>query len=741
MRPFPSYRQLDAADCGPSCLRMILSFWGREVPLLRLRDACHIDRDGVSLQGIADAAKAEGLDATGVTCSFDELINSVPKPCIVHWKGNHFIVVYDIVNKHGTVIVRTADPAVGLVDRKEKEFLNGWLTDQGDGVAMYFEKTPAFYKQKNEGISSETGNKSAPELVRRSGLRYIFHYLRAYWRELVKIFICLVIASLISIAFPFISQFVVDRGIGTRSVHIVVAFLCAQIFLTLGSLVNNIIQGRLSLYMTTQMGITMISDFIGKLMRLPLGFFESRRLGDIMQRIGDHSRIQRFLTNHLMSMVVAIVSFVIYGIVMGYYNWIILLVFLAGSAIYIGWSILFLRRRRKLDLLRFQEASANEGVLVQLIQGMADIKLNGCEDRRRKEWEDIQQRLYKVSLSQLSLAQTQISGGGFIDSIKNALISFFAAVAVINGDMTLGMMTAVQFIVGQLNVPVSQFVSFLQVTQDASISMERLGEIHGMNDEETRHIMASGVVPASGDIALEHVSYTYPGSSVKALDDISLQIPTGKVTAVVGASGSGKTTMVKLMLGFFRPQSGIVAYNGKPLTDYSLRALRSRCGTVMQESFIFNGTIAMNIALTDEKPDIQRVKEAARLTNISPWIESLPLGYDTRIGADGVGLSSGQRQRIILARAIYRDNAFLFLDEATNALDADNEKVVMENLRQVFQGRTVLIVAHRLSTVKHANNIVVLKEGKITEQGTHRQLVSKKGEYYKLVSNQLELGT
>ena len=539
---------------------------------------------------------------------------------------------------------------------------------------------------------------------------------------------------------PFISQNIVDVGIGTSNLSFVVVMLVAQLLLVLGQAANDLIRSWLMLHMTTRVSISLISDFLAKLMRLPIAFFDSRKVGDIMQRIGDYSRIQSFLTGTLLSAIMAVVTFVIYGCVMAGYNGGILLIFLLGSALYIAWVLLFLKRRRKLDYMRFQAASANQSNLVQMVTGMQEIKLNNSEKQKRWEWEGIQAKLFKVSIKSMTLSQTQEIGGLFIDQTKNIIISFLSAAAVIRGDMTLGMMTAVQYIIGQLNAPVSQFISFVQQTQDARISLERLNEIHERPDEEPAGEEKIREIAPLADLELRNVSFHYEGEYDDVLKDVSLLIPGGKVTAIVGASGSGKTTLLKMLLGFYPPVAGEVLLGGRDLSRYSNSYWRSQCGVVMQEGFIFSDSILSNIAIKDEDPDMNRVRKAVEIANIGEFIEGLPLGYSTKIGMEGHGLSSGQRQRLLIARAAYKNAPYLFFDEATNSLDANNERTIMERLDALFSGKTVVIVAHRLSTVRNADNIVVLDGGQIVESGTHSELIARKGAYYQLVKNQLELG-
>ncbi len=762
-------------DCGPSCLRMIAKYYGKSYSLQALRSKAFITKSGVSMLGISDAAESIGFRTRGYRLTWEQLRDEVPLPCIVHWNQRHFVVVYrikklrawcrrrgargntkdkrqkykdksksvndlqdlhdlhDLYDHAGSkYLVYVADPAAGLLKYSESEFLKCWYSTKSDGVqegtALLLEPTPDFYRQEDE-------EKGKLKFI------YLLGYLRPYSRYILQLMLGMLTASIISLIFPFLTQSLVDTGIGNSNMAFVVMVLVAQLILSLSQTANGLLRNWINLHVTSRISISLISDFLIKLMKLPISFFDVKLIGDIMQRIGDHNRIRTFLTDSLISIIFAVVTLVMYTIIMAGYNPGILGIFLLGSFIYIVWVILFLKRRRELDYKRFQQSAANQSNIVQLVTGMQEIKLNGCEKQKRWEWERIQIKLFKVSIKSMMLNQNQQLGAALINQSKDIFISFLAARAVIRGDMTLGMMMAVQYIIGQLNAPIQQFIGFTQAAQDARISLERLGEIHDRDDEERPEDGKIQDIPADKDIEIKNLLFQYEGpNSEKVLNNVTLTIPAKKTTAIVGISGSGKTTLIKLLLGFYDPVKGEISLNGTPLNRFSQSEWRKRCGVVMQEGYIFSDTIADNIGLIDEIPDKEKTDKATETANIREFVESLPLGYNTRIGNDGHGLSTGQKQRLLIARAVYKDPDFIFFDEATNALDATNEKTIMDNLGTFFKGKTVVIVAHRLSTVKNADQIVVLEKGEIAEKGTHKELVKKKGSYFNLVRDQLELG-
>lgn len=731
-------------DCGPTCLRMVARFYGKAYSLQYLRSCSYITREGVSMLGISEAAESIGFRTKGYRLTWEQLRDEVPFPCIIHWNQRHFVVLYDIKRdnisrsfsfrqrKDERAIISIADPGIGLLTYNKEEFLKCWLSTkkegEKEGTALLLEPTPDFYRQEDD-------EKGKLKFV------YLLAYLRPYKKFMVQLGLGMLTGSIISMIFPFLTQSIVDFGIGNNDLTFVGMVLVAQLLLTLGQVANGMIRNWIMLHVTTRVSISLISDFLIKLMKLPISFFDTKMVGDIMQRIDDHNRIQSFLTKSLIDIIFAVITLVIYTFIMASYHFGILGVFFLGSAIYIGWVILFFKKRRELDYKRFQQSAANQSNVVQLVSGMQEIKLNSCEKQKRWEWERIQARLYKISVKGLILSQNQQIGATFINQAKDIFISFLSAKAVITGDMTLGMMMAVQYIIGQLNAPIQQFIGFTQAAQDAKISLERLGEIHDKDDEENLEDNKIKEIPTNKAIEIKNLTFHYEGpNSPKVLKKINLQIPSNKVTAIVGTSGSGKTTLVKLLLGFYKPSKGEIMLNDINLDNYSPSQWRKRCGVVMQEGFIFSDSITNNVGIMDEIPNPVRVEEAVTTANIKNFIDDLPLGYETKIGNNGLGLSTGQKQRILIARAVYKNPDFLFFDEATNALDATNERIIMENLDRFFIGRTVVVVAHRLSTVKKAHQIVVLENGEIAEIGTHQELVEKKGVYYHLVKDQLELG-
>lgn len=715
-------------DCGPTSLAMIARYYGKTYTQQTLRERCYITREGVSMLGTSDAAESIGMRTMGVRIGFDKLANEVLLPCIAHWRQNHFIVVYKI--KKDTIYV--SDPAHGLVKYTKEEFLSGWASTKKDGedqgLCLLLEPTPDFYKADDESLN-------------KSSFKFLFSYLRPFKKFLAQLFLGMGVGSLLQLIFPFLTQSIVDYGINNRDIGFITLILIAQLALFMGRTSVEFIRSWILLHISTRINISLISDFLIKLMKLPIGFFDTKMIGDIMQRIGDHRRIESFLTTSTLNILFSFINLIIFGIVLAIYDMLIFMIFLIGSILYIIWIYLFMKKRRELDFKRFAQLSDNQSNLFQIITGMQEIKLNNCEKQKRWEWERIQAKLFRVNIKSLSLSQYQQIGSVFINQTKNIFITFFAAKAVVTGEMTLGMMLAVQYIIGQLNSPIEQLIGFMHTTQDAKISLERLGEIHQKDDEEPVEKARVTILPESKTIKVKELSFQYEGPhSEFVLNNVDLDIAQSKVTAIVGMSGSGKTTLIKLLLGFYEPTKGEIKVGDIDIRNVNSRLWRQQIGVVMQDGYIFSDTIARNIAVRDEVVDKKRLLESARIANVQEFVDSLPLGYNTKIGQEGHGLSQGQKQRILIARAAYSNPEYLFFDEATNALDANNERAIMENLEQFFKGRTVIVVAHRLSTVKHADQIVVLEKGKIVELGTHKELTRLRGAYYNLVKNQLELG-
>lgn len=725
---FPFVKQPDAMDCGPACLKMVAGFYKINFSLEMLRKKCYITREGVSFLGLSEAADSLGFRTIGVKITFKLLNENVPFPCIVHWKQKHFIVVYKIHNNK----IWVADPAIGLVKYTREEFIRNWATTLTDGeqsgLVLIIEPSPALFDFKEEHVKTQ-------------GFRFLLKYFRLYRKYIGQLALGLLLGSCIQLIIPFLTQSIIDIGLNNNDIGFIYLILFAQMALVIGRMTVEFIRGWLLLHIGARVNVAIISGFLQKLMSLPVAFFDTKLTGDILQRIEDNNRIEDFLTSTSLSILFSFFNLFVFGIVLAIFSTKILLLFLTGSGLYILWVSLFMKSRARLDHQRFKQMAASGTKLINMINGMQEIKLTQSELSMRWDWENLQASLFGLKVKGLGLVQYQSAGATFINEVTNLSITVVAATAVLKGNMTLGMMLAVQFIIGQLNVPVSQIIGFFRVSQDAKMSLDRLAEVHEMDNEESNPEMKVRKLPDKKDILINNLSYQYEGPrSPFALKDIDLFIEENKVTAIVGTSGSGKTTLLKMLLGFYQPVTGEILIGDTRLSNLSLNLWRKKVGAVMQDGFLFSDTIGANIAPGSEEIDDEKLVKAVQIANIKGFIESLPLGYNTRIGANGHGLSEGQKQRLLIARIIYKNPEIIIFDEATNSLDANNEKAIVENLAEFFKGKTVIIVAHRLSTVRNADKIVVLDSGQIVETGTHETLVDKRNAYYNLIKNQLDLG-
>lgn len=725
---FPITFQHDSMQCGIACLQMICKHFGREYSLDFLSKLCFATNEGVSLLGIDDAANKLGLKTLCVKASMDEL-DKISLPAILHWNQKHFVVLYKIKKGRKYYI---ADPGKGLTAYTNEEMREYWLSTNSKGVAMMLEPTPHFYDTKN---ASGVGEKEI------HSFRFLYGYVRRYYKYFGMIAVGLALGSIIQLVLPFLTQAIVDKGIKHQDLNIILLILFGQLMLTISRTFIDFLRRWILLRISMKINISLISDFFIKLLKLPMSFFDTKLLGDLMQRMNDHGRVNNFLTQNVLNIVFSLLTLIVFSVVLVIYDKFVFWVFLIGSMLYGGWIALFLKRRKVIDYELFEQQAINNNRTYEFITSMQEIKLQDCEQRKRQEWEHIQKDLFKIQQKSLRLQQQEEAGGIFINELKNIAITVMSAAAVIEGNMTLGMMLAVQYIIGQLCSPVEQLMDFFYSLQDVKISLERINEIHSMEDENGKAGLLTSIKQKSKGINIQNVIFKYnPHVLTKTIDHVDIQIPQGKVTAIVGASGSGKTTLIKLILGYYSVVEGRICIGSTNINDVNKQWWRRQCGVVMQDGVIFSESIAKNIAVDDAEIDQVRLLEAAKISCIFDYVMGLPLNFDTKIGRDGIGLSQGQKQRILIARAVYKNPEYIFLDEATNSLDANNERKIVENLDRFYKGKTVVIVAHRLSTVKNADQIVVIDHGKVVETGTHDTLTLKRGAYFQLVKNQLELG-
>ena len=732
MRKITIIFQHDSMQCGIACLQMVCKYFGREYSLDSLSKLCFATTEGVSMLGINEAANTLGLHTISARVT-TTMLGKAPLPSILHWDQNHFVVLYKV--KKGKKFY-VADPGKGLVTYGLDEFKQHWISTKSNGedkgIAMFLETTPAFFTYKME---------DEEHIKEKRSFRFLLGYVRKYRKYFGQIILGLVVGSLLQLVLPFLTQSIVDVGIKNQDIGFVWLILLGQLMLTISRTAIDFIRRWLLLHISLRINISLVSDFFIKLLKLPMSFFDTKLMGDLMQRMNDHTRVNNFLTQQTLNITFAVLTFVVFSVVLFFYNKLVFTIFLLGSILYGAWMTLFLKRRKVLDYELFEQQAINNNKTYEFITSMQEIKLQDCEQRRRWEWEDTQADLFGVQMKSLKLQQTQEAGSIFINEVKNIIITVVAATAVIHGQMTLGMMLAVQYIIGQLNSPVEQLMNFFYSLQDVKISLERINEIHQMDDENGKVGLQTSIEDKSEGIDIKNIMFKYdPHALRKTIDDVNIHIPQGKVTAIVGASGSGKTTLIRLMLGYYPVLEGQINIGNTDINKLNKKWWRRQCGVVMQEGVIFSESIARNIAVDDGDIDKERLLKAAEIACIKDYVMALPLKFNTKIGRDGVGLSQGQKQRILIARAVYKNPDYIFLDEATNSLDANNERSIVENLDKFYKGKTVVIVAHRLSTVKNADQIVVIDHGKVVEEGNHESLTAKRGAYYNLVKNQLELG-
>ena len=728
----PLCLQKDSMQCGIACLQMVCKYFGREYSMNTLSKLCFATTEGVSMLGINEAANILGLHTTCVRAA-TSILSEAHLPCILHWNQNHFVVLYKVKNGKKFYI---ADPGKGLVTYSLEEFKKHWIStrsnEEDKGIAMFLETTPAFFTYKMEGEEN---------IKEKRSFRFLFGYVKKYRKYFGQIILGLIVGSLLQLVLPFLTQSIVDVGIKNQDIGFVWLILLGQLMLTISRTAIDFIRRWLLLHISLRINISLVSDFFIKLLKLPMSFFDTKLMGDLMQRMNDHSRVNNFLTQQTLNITFAMLTFVVFSVVLFFYNKLVFAIFLLGNIHYDAWMTLFLKRRKVLDYELFEQQAINNNKTYEFITSMQEIKLQDCEQRRRWEWEDTQADLFGVQMKSLKLQQTQEAGSIFINEVKNIIITVVAATAVIHGQMTLGMMLAVQYIIGQLNSPVEQLMNFFYSLQDVKISLERINEIHQMDDENGKEGLKTSIENKNEGIDIKNVMFKYdPHALRKTIDDVNIHIPQGKVTAIVGASGSGKTTLIRLILGYYPVLDGKIAIGNTDINTLNKRWWRRQCGVVMQDGVLFSESIARNIAVDDGDIDKERLLKAAEIACIKDYVMALPLKFNTKIGRDGIGLSQGQKQRILIARAVYKNPDYIFLDEATNSLDANNERSIVENLDKFYRGKTVVIVAHRLSTVKNADQIVVIDHGKVVEVGNHESLTAKRGAYYHLVKNQLELG-
>jgi ATP-binding cassette, subfamily B, bacterial len=722
---FPKEHQLDKMDCGPTCLKIVSKYYGRYYSLALLRDLCGTTREGVSISNITNGAERIGLKTRVVKCSVKQLSEEVPLPCIVHWKSHHFVVVYKIKKNR----IYISDPASGLVSYPLKEFTRSWLQrNSKKGVVIGLQPEADFHELDLED-----------HVQNQKSYRSVLGYFRPYRKNILTLVLIMLFATALQASLPFITRAIIDVGVHTSDVDFINIMLIAHAVILISITFSNAVRDWITMHLTARINISLISDYLVKLMKMPITFFENKLIGDILQRAQDHQRIRDFIMGSSLNLVFSSITFLVFSIILFIFDRTIFWCFTGGSMIYLGWVLGFLEVRKRLDTNYFGLMAKDQSYWVETISSMQDIKVNNYEQNKRWKWENLQAKLYKVNVKLLSVTNFQTQGAQLIDGMKNLLITVICAKSVISGEMTFGIMVSTLIIIGMLNGPLHQFIQFAISAQVARISLKRINEIHALPDEENHIDVYQAEIPRGRDIRADRLTFQYVPKSPFVIQNVSFIIPTGKITAIVGDSGSGKTTLLKIILRLYEPTYGNLHIGNLNLGNVSLKKWRKMCGVVLQDGKIFNDTVLNNIVLGAEEIDHDLLERAVSLANINHEIESMPKGYSTKLGEQGRGMSGGQKQRILIARALYKNPEFLFLDEATNALDTINEKKIVDALEEAFIGRTVVIIAHRLSTIRKADQIIVMKNGRISEIGSHESLIEKRGHYYDLVSTQAAL--
>lgn len=725
--------QHDSMQCGAACLLSVCHFYGRSgMSLEQMTEMCGVGRDGVSIYDLNKAARRLGFETLCAKLTLSDLLD-ITLPCILFWNASHFVVLFEA--RGGRYVI--GDPALGVVERSEAEVSQAWLAADDDdgvlrGVVLGLSPTDDFSCGGDCGVQSLSLRKSLPSL---------WTYVRPHRWCIAQLAAGLAFGCVVQLILPFLSQAVVDVGVGLRDVGSLWTLVIAQMALMLGRAAAGFVRSWILLRIGTRVNIAMVSDFLAKLMRLPMTFFDKKLTGDILQRMGDYSRVRDFFTSQALDALFALSSVAVFAFVLGCYSLRLFAVFLVGSLAHAAWLSFFMRRRRVLDYELFRRQALCSNKTLECVSSLHEVKLQGCGARRRAEWEASQEALVSTQAQSLALSQRQEAGSVVIAEGKNIVMTLCSATAVMSGDMTMGMMLATQFIAGQLVSPIERLTRFAYAAQDVRVSLERILSVSRMPDEDDGRNASPVDVDWRLGVEFRHVSFAYSPSECghPAVDDVSLYFPSGKVTAIVGASGSGKSTLIKLLLGFFEPQEGDVSVGGVELSSLPMEWWRGQCGIVMQDGVIFSDSVARNIAMADDEPDMRRVREAARLACADGFISDLHAAFETKIGAEGQQLSKGQAQRILLARAVYRNPSLLILDEATNSLDTVSERRIVDNLASFCAGRTTIVIAHRLSTVRNADNIIVMSGGRVVERGTHNELAKLHGYYYELIKNQLDI--